>query len=131
LATIARSHLIVVPIKPRRFSSIFLRYARSFRFALLQATSLCGNFLSKSWISTPAASGGGKAAGASVRFYTLLKNRLLRPALAVGRTLSRRTRAVIDYPLWENVQSKLDATPSTQEPEKSAESAAFLPGLLF
>jgi len=110
---------------------VFSRYAALGSVRLLQRELAATGIRSKAWTSTAGRHWGGKplARGA---LYTMLRNPIYR-----GRIVHKKQHypgeheAIIDEPLWEEVQSKLAANAVERTTGERARSPSLLAGLLY
>src|ERR1700730_9218293 len=127
-----RDHkLIVIPSEAETVQHIFRRYAALGSVRLLQQELDAAGIRSKSWVSTVGRRWGGKplARGA---LYLMLRNRIYRGQIVhKDQYYTGEHEAIIDEPLWEEVQAKLAANAVERATGERVLSPSLLAGLLY
>jgi site-specific DNA recombinase len=127
-----RDHkLIVIPTEAETVRHIFRRYAALGSVRLLQQDLNAAGIRSKCWTSTSGRNWGGKplARGA---LYWMLRNRIY-----CGQIVHKNQHypgdheAIIEEPLWEEVQAKLYANAVERSAGERVASPSLLAGLLY
>jgi site-specific DNA recombinase len=127
-----RDHkLIVTPAEAETVRHIFRRYGALGSVRLLQQELDTAGIRSKSWTSSSGRNWGGKplARGA---LYWMLQNRIYRGQIVhKDQHYSGEHEAIVDEPLWEEVQAKLAANAVERSAGERVTSPSLLAGLLY